>query len=97
MSDTIRPPRNRYIRKRKMLPFAYTDDGVSPWKYDTGISMEGDHGYAAKHIKRLRKQHKAVNDYNNGRARTFRKRQLRKLIQSELGECPEGLGGASGA
>lgn len=84
MSDTIRPPKSRYLRKRRMLPFAYTDDGANPWKEDGGLSMEGDHGLTAKRVRGLRKQAQAANKYQNGRARSYRKRQLQKQIRDEL-------------
>lgn len=84
MSDTIRPPRSPYLRKRRMLPWAYTDDGQNPWKEDGGLSMEADHGLTAKRVRGIRKKAQALNKYQNGRARSYRKRQLHKQIQDEL-------------
>lgn len=86
MSDTLRPPKSPYLRKRRMKPWSYTDDGRAPWKADTGLSMDrvNDHGLPAKRVRQLRKQAQALNKYNNGRARSYRKRQLQKQIEDEL-------------
>ena len=91
MSDTLRPPKGPYLRKRKMIPWAWTADGHTPWKEDTGISMEADHGYPARRVRRIREVARAINRYNNGRARTYRKQELRRIVETELAS-PEGPG-----
>lgn len=85
MPNTIKHFRDKgMLRKRKMLPFAYTEHH-SPVKRDAGYSFE-DSTTSGKEVKRLRKKNRQENKANNKRARSFRRQQLQKQLKEDLNE-----------
>lgn len=87
MSDSYREQTGKgpFIKKRKMLPFAYTDDGHSPIKANSGMSGESvGFEMSFKQMKSLRKKNRRLNQVENKRARKHHKDQTRREYESEL-------------
>lgn len=84
MSRTSKYKKGIYLKKRKMLPFAYTDDGHSPIKLNGGSSGESSPDIPFNKNKNIRKQNQRANKVENKRARQYLKLQLKKELDKEI-------------